>query len=214
MCIRDRALIEIGNPGTSCNGNVCDQMFWDFVVVEGRRPGEEDWQAFLDAFDSRDEFAWRIAQGNLESGTPNLFREREIDMTENGNFQIGDEIFIRFRLFSDPAANGWGWAIENLVIQPQSTSVLDESLLEQFEVFPNPSSDNEVLNVDIDFVTPLQGQVNFMSLDGRLIWQDNLNGNATSHNIQYATSRLPAGTYIIQIASTEGNSARKVVVTK
>ncbi len=207
------ALIEIGEPGTSCNGIACDQQFWDYVVVEGRRPTDENWQPFLDAFDSRDQFAWRIAQGNLEDGTPSLYREREIDMTENGNFQIDDEIFIRFRLFSDPAANGWGWAIENLQIQPIMTSVLDEELLSQFEVFPNPAFGDQILNVDIDFTTPLQGQVNFMTLEGRLIWQDNFNGNS-SIDMQYVTSRLPAGTYIIQIASTEGNSARKVVISK
>ena len=36
--------------------------------------------------------------------------------TEHG-LEAGDTILVRFRLFSDPYANGWGWAIDNLRIQ-------------------------------------------------------------------------------------------------
>ena len=38
-------------------------------------------------------------------------------MTERTNFSHGDTLVFRFRLYSDPAARAWGWAIDNLDIQ-------------------------------------------------------------------------------------------------
>ncbi|MFM7488063.1 MAG: hypothetical protein ACKO13_14225, partial [Cytophagales bacterium] len=53
-----------------------------------------------------------ISQGK---GDPTLFKPRVLDLLKN--FKAGDEVLIRLRLFSDPGAAGWGWAIDNLKIQ-------------------------------------------------------------------------------------------------
>jgi hypothetical protein len=37
-------------------------------------------------------------------------------INENENIASGDILLIRFRLYSDPAAVGWGWAIDNLSV--------------------------------------------------------------------------------------------------
>ncbi len=38
-------------------------------------------------------------------------------------FSRGDKVFLRFRLLADPGLRAWGWAIDNLEIQPGATSV-------------------------------------------------------------------------------------------
>jgi len=53
---------------------------------------------------------------------------------------VGDTLVLRFRLFSDPFAHGWGWIIEDLKINPLVDAV--EPLLSEGEmtVYPNPGN--------------------------------------------------------------------------
>ena len=113
-------LVEPGESGTSFG----DDEFWDYVIVEGTVDGGQTWKEFAPGYDSRDDADWLevyngdITDNNSQAeGTAELYRPREIDMLENGNFSPGDEVLIRFRLFADAAAHGWGWAIDNLTIQ-------------------------------------------------------------------------------------------------
>ena len=205
-------IVEPGVNGTSCDGANCDTQFWDYVVVEAQKPGDENWTALLDAYDSNDQNVWRFVYDREDTGRPTQFRSRRIDMTQTGDFEAGDEIFIRFRLFSDPFETGWGWAIDNLEIQT-SSSVLEEELLEEFKIYPNPTYADQLVTVDVNIKEPIEGQLNFLSSEGRLIFQDRING-LSSFQRQYNTSGLPAGTYIVQIASTEGNSSRQVIVAR
>ena len=68
-----------------------------------------DWLA---AHDSRSDDGNSTAEG-----TPDLYRQRIINMVQNTNFNDNDTLVIRFRLYSDQLANAWGWAIDNLDIQ-------------------------------------------------------------------------------------------------
>jgi len=191
---------------------VCTFEFWDYVVVEGKRPGETRWQPFLDAYDSRANGTWRRIYGEGGVGAPDLFRPRVIDLTENGNFNIGDEVFIRFRLFSDPAANGWGWAIDNLEIQPDiDTPTLDEEILESFSVFPNPSTSDQPISIDISFQTDFSGELSLLNPLGQTIWKEYLN-NTANHRSFLDPSDLPAGTYFVRLMNNVGVSTRKIIV--
>jgi hypothetical protein len=205
-------IVEPGETGTSCDGSNCDTQFWDYVIVEAQKPGDENWTALLDGYDANDQNVWRFVYDREDSGRPTQFRSRRIDMTETGDFFPGDEVFIRFRLFSDPFATGWGWAIDNLEIQTGS-SVLEEELLEEFKIYPNPSYADQSVSINVDIKEPIKGQLNFLSSDGRLIWQDAING-LSSFQRSYNTGSLPSGVYIIQIASTEGNSSRKLIISR
>lgn len=205
-------IVETGDAGTVCRGIVCTFEFWDYVVVEGKRPGETRWQPFLDAYDSRRRAVWRRAYDAGESGTPDLYRASTIDMTENGNFNIGDEVFIRFRLFSDPAANGWGWAIDNLEIQPDiDTPTLDEEILESFSVFPNPSKSDQPISIDISFQTDFSGELSLLNPVGQTIWKEYLN-NTANHRSFLDASNLPSGTYFVRLMNNQGVSTRKIIV--
>ena len=116
--------IVLVEPGTSSVFPSVD--FFDYVITEGSIDGGTTWKPFLDGYDSRDYAPWltkynasvisNISQG---IGDPSLFRSRSINMLDK--FKAGDEIVIRFRLFSDPGAAGWGWAIDNLKIQIDET---------------------------------------------------------------------------------------------
>ncbi len=131
-----------------------DGDFWDYVIVEGSKDYGKSWNQLFDGYDSRENITWRINY-NLDIidnvsqavGVPEMFINRKINLTDNESFAIGDTILIRFRLFSDPYAHGWGWAIDNLRIQfPVSTPVTALSP-GNILVYPNPFDD--VINISL-----------------------------------------------------------------
>lgn len=138
-------LVEPGENGTRFG----DDEFWDYVIVEATRDSGKNWLPLIDGYDSRANTAWLerynsyiSGQNSLATGTRDLYINRQFTLTDNGNFKAGDTILIRFRLFSDPYANGWGWAIDNLRIQ-QPVSVNLESTLSPGHIrfWPNPFRD-------------------------------------------------------------------------
>ena len=136
--------IVLVEPGT--NGTVFgDFEFWDFVIVEGSKDNGETWLPVTDGYDARKNSSWETSYNNSISGnnstaagSPDLFINRQINILENGNFSAGDTIFFRFRLFSDPYANGWGWAIDNLLIQSPVSAALPVLSPGNIQVYPNP----------------------------------------------------------------------------
>lgn len=161
-------LVEPGEEGSEFGeGN-----FFDYVTVEGSTDGGKSWRPFVDGYDSRDNSPW-LAQYNSDivnfnsraQGNAALFRPRVINMVENGNFSEGDEVLIRFRLFADALAHGWGWAIDNLSIQGPVTDI-EKGLLTTFKVYPVPVQKDlfmellnpEALSVDIQ-ISDLQGRI-------------------------------------------------------
>ncbi|WP_297092112.1 T9SS type A sorting domain-containing protein [uncultured Draconibacterium sp.] len=127
-----------------------DSDFYDYVIVEGSKNQGETWQALANGYDASKQTTWStsynsgIVTGEQDSktrGNSEMFFNREINLTDNDYFAAGDTILIRFRLYSDPYAAGWGWAIDNLRIQqPVSAGV---TLLSPGEItiYPNPFTD-------------------------------------------------------------------------
>ncbi|MDL5046741.1 T9SS type A sorting domain-containing protein [Oscillatoria amoena NRMC-F 0135] len=115
-------LVEPGQAGTVF-GN---PNFWDYVVVEGSKDGGFTWVPIADGYDSRDFSPWLTRYNSAISGNnsiavgdPSLFRTRIMDLQTV--FDTNDEVVIRFRLYSDQLAAGWGWCIDNLKIQIDDT---------------------------------------------------------------------------------------------
>lgn len=111
-------LVEPGEP----NSVFGTEEFYDYVVTEGSIDGGKNWKAIGVGYDSRDNTDWLIKYNssvinNISQGVgdPTLFKPRSLNLLTS--FKAGDEVLIRFRLFSDPGAAGWGWAIDNLNIQ-------------------------------------------------------------------------------------------------
>ena len=53
------------------------------------------------------------------------------------NISAGDTLMLRFRLYSDPLSNGWGWVIEDLNINSLVDGV-EDIVTEPVVVYPNP----------------------------------------------------------------------------
>jgi len=141
-------LVEPGEAGTVFG----DPEFWDYVIVEGSKDGGIEWLPLVDGYDSRSDRTWEIEynnkidqQGNSSTiGKKEMFIRKSIRLLENGNFSAGDTILIRFRLFSDPYANGWGWIIDNLRIQNYVAARQVKNIPPgEFRIYPNPT-DSEV----------------------------------------------------------------------
>jgi len=100
-------------------------LFYDYVIVEGSKNFGIDWLAVADGYDSRFNSDWLDrynseldANGySLATGDKSLYINHEFNLTENGNFVAGDTLLLRFRIYVDPLAHAWGWAIDNLSIQ-------------------------------------------------------------------------------------------------
>ncbi len=150
MTFEEIVLVE---PGES-QSVYGDGDFWDYVIVEGSKDFGKSWYQITDGYDSRENTTWKINyNANIidnESqavGVPEWFVNREINLLENENFAAGDTILVRFRLFSDPYANGWGWAIDNLRIQIPVSAPVTALSPGHILVYPNPF--NDVVNISV-----------------------------------------------------------------
>ena len=194
-------LVEPGDPGTTFG----QDEFWDFVVVEGRRLGTQEWIPFADGYDSTDNPTWLNAYlSDITGGTSNavgrfgLFANRKINMIDEGNFALGDTVAVRFRLFSDPFAFGWGWSIDNLSIQDLSSAVSDFVDEQNFDVIPNPASDEVLVSLNLDD-TAENMQINIVDITGRLIQERTLSNPSLRIREQIDISQLESGVYLVNV---------------
>lgn len=154
MSFDEIVLVEPGDVGIVYG----DQDFWDYVIVEGSNDNGDTWKPLIDGYDSNAQKSWSnlfnsamSSQNSTAVPTKDLFVKREIDLLANGNFVAGDVIQIRFRLFSDPYAHGWGWIIDNLSIQDFGTAI-DPFHISSGEIsfYPNPAKDQLTLQIQTD----------------------------------------------------------------
>ncbi|MFZ2906219.1 MAG: T9SS type A sorting domain-containing protein [Cyclobacteriaceae bacterium] len=202
-------LIEPGDAGSVFG----DQNFYDYVVVEGSLDFGETWTPLADGYDSRDKSVWlsrynSSISGNNSTATGNSthYRTRGIDLTEV--FNPDDEIIIRFRLFSDQLAAGWGWAIDNLYIQDAITATENE-LESVVSVYPNPAKGN--ISIEAEGLSSSSLSVQLVSVHGQSVYKttaNTINGNM-SHTIDGKI--LPAGVYFVKISDGKRTSIKKII---
>jgi hypothetical protein len=205
-------LVEPGESGSVFG----DEGFFDYVVVEGSTDGGNTWKPFAPGYDARANSVW-LSRYNLDisnddsqaQGDPGLFRERTINMLENGNFAGGDEVLIRFRLFADQFAHGWGWSIDNLSIQAPVTA-REQPVENSFKVYPVPTASS----VTVEFLV-LPGEtlnIWIADLHGKIVYQENLPAPAAGvmrKNID--VDALQAGLYVIKVTYGDKIFSRKIV---
>ena len=215
MSYREVVFVEPGEDGSVYG----DDDFWDYAIVEGSKNGIDNWLPLIDGYDSQDSNSWLLnynlsIQGNNSTtvGKESHYVSREFKMTGNGNFQEGDTIFIRFRLFSDPYAHGWGWAIDDLIIQYPPTSIANLKYSPgEIIVFPNPVSNS--LYVRGRFKTQV-GQVNVSVLNGfgQLLSKETVVVEASKFNHTVNVHSLQSGLYLIAFEFDNGQMiSRKFV---
>jgi len=145
--------------------------------------------------------------------TKDLFVKREIDLLANGNFKAGDIIQIRFRLYSDPYSHGWGWIIDNLVIQDigtgQQTKLLSEG---EVLLFPNPTARRINLQVQSREII---GDFSCKAIDlsGKEIFRQVFKGGDTFFQTELDLSDFGPGLYLFVIGTEKGQAVtRKILI--
>jgi hypothetical protein len=141
MSFDEIVLVEPGEDNTVFG----DEDFYDYVIIEGSKDSGRTWIPVIDGYDSRANTNWKnlytqstIGQVSMARGGPEMFVNREINLTGKPGFTAGDTVLFRFRLFSDPYAYGWGWAIDNLRIQTPVSAPLTSRSPGNISVYPNP----------------------------------------------------------------------------
>ncbi len=204
----DEIVIVEGHPTNVSFGN---PNFRDYVVVEGSKDGGVTWNTFLAGYDIIGGLpAWVTAFNNSSNGSSTMYRRRQFDLTANGNFQAGNQVILRFRLFANETLNGWGWAIDNLFIQDPVTST-ETDLSVRLHVFPNPVTLG-LLSIEAENTTSAQHLIELINAYGQLLHGANvetLNGKL-SHQVDI--SGWPAGMYLVVVQAANGEKIiRKII---
>jgi hypothetical protein len=218
-------LVEPGETGVT---SYTAPGFYDYAIVEASRDGGATWQELLAGYDSRDRNEWLNAWNSRSSardpltgevnslavGTPSLARNREFGLLDNGLFRPNDVILIRFRLFADALATGWGWQVDNLQVQtPKVVILANEPTLLDFSVYPNPTA--STLRVTAQLSQPTaQATLTLSSANGQALRQLPIQvrgGKQISEQLD--VSQLPTGLYLLQLEAGETRQVRKVMVT-
>ena len=135
-------LVEPGEPGSVFGS----QDFYDYVIIEGSKDLGITWFSLEDGYDCRINSVFEssynsniVGMNSVYVGTPDLFRSHTVDIRTFDKFNKGDTLLIRFRVFSDPYAHGWGWAVDNLIIG-SVTDDIDDVRKPQLLIYPNPGN--------------------------------------------------------------------------
>ena len=204
----DVAIVEPGDAG-SVFGNT---NFWDYVIVEASKGG--DWIPLLDGYDCRADSRWLDAYNTSASGNSTMWKSHSINLRDF--FNAGDEILIRFRLYADQYVDGWGWAIDNLSIQPLYVGVEESYVPNSFELsqnFPNPFNPSTVIR----FALPKESKVSLKVYDNlgqevaKLV---NEVIPAGIHKINFNAANLSSGVYYYRIEAGDFAETKKMILLK
>ena len=199
------ALVEPGVVGAAFG----TADFFDYVAVEGSKDMGTTWQYLADGWDANAYPDW-LARWNskidkngnsLATTDMQLYKKRNINMLSNGNFSPGDTILVRFRLYSDPYAWGWGWVIDNLNIQDLTTGTDDIATVNKaLSVYPVPATDYLNISFSEHGLTG-DATISLFNITGALVRRENisLSGSSTIH--RWDVSNLPGGMYFITLTS-------------
>ncbi len=148
-------LVEPGEKGTVYT----ESDFYDYVIIESSGDFGKTWVPIIDGYDSRDVASWETAYNSAISGDnstyvgiESMLVKRSVFYKPADNTAINDTLLFRFRLYSDPLANGWGWVIEDLKINPLIDAV-EKISGESLRIFPNPGNGLLRINTDTDNIT-------------------------------------------------------------
>lgn len=211
-------LVEPSEPGVGFG----QDGFWDYVVVEGSKDEGLTWVPFSNGIDSRASTSWLnvynsglTGESNISTsvGDKSLFETRKINLTEKPAYSAGDVVLVRFRLFSDQLAAGWGWAIDNLLIQSDNIVGIEEELAENssIRIYPNPSSQG---------LYQINAQLKDQNATGSIIVRNVMGREILNKEIRITNGQLnellsledqPGGVYLVTTVLNGENATYKVI---
>jgi hypothetical protein len=181
----------------------------DYVVVEASKDHGVTWESIVNPYNSSFNAVWNNAFIGGSNANSSMLKNHLINITGNGKFKAGDNILLRFKLFSNAAISGWGWAIDNLSIQGPTTG-LENSAIQDVIVFPNPV-ENGRLTVNLNSPPSSLFHVSFFDAKGALLAEDEVQTNEELKRKEYDIS-WPSGLYIVRIQSGDQTVTQKFVV--
>jgi hypothetical protein len=198
-------LVEPGETGSVFGST----DFYDYVIIDGSVNFGKTWFNLIDGYDSRYSAIWEDAynssimgQNSRIPGTEAMLRKHTAFVKPSAKISVGDTIMLRFRLYSDPFANGWGWAIEDLKINPLVDAVEKISEINDIRLYPNPGTGiikTGIENGRFALGKPLRFRV--LNSSGTILLDDYLAaGSQGIINIQ----GYPSGIYFILLYFDEG----------
>ncbi len=212
----DIAIVEPGESGTVFG----DLYFYDYVVVEGSTDGV-NWIPLAPGYDCRYNAAWLNAWNSSAGGDSTMFVHHELNLLDN--FSAGQKILIRFRLFGDPGVNGWGWAIDNLSIQPNVSDVEKNkiTLPENFQLsqnYPNPFNPSTTIKyqlpvkekVTLIIYSILGEKISTLVDDIKPAGYYNINWNGRNNK----NEKVASGVYIYRLKAGNFVDTKKMMILK
>jgi hypothetical protein len=203
-------LVEPAEPGAVFG----DQDFYDYVIVEGSLDKGVTWKQVDDGYNSKENIVWfnkynSAFSGNNSTavGNPTLYRERTLNLLDN--FSAGDEVVLRFRIYSDPFSAGWGWAIDNLAIQQSITAVEATVSDFSFHLYPNPATDK--LQLTLDSKKTKDVTVTIVDAQGRSVTTTPIVTSEVS-TIELDIRNLSSGLHVVKVQA--GNKVEAVRFVK
>ncbi|MFH1051782.1 MAG: T9SS type A sorting domain-containing protein [bacterium] len=207
----DIAIVEPGEEGSEWGQG----EFYDYVVVEATRDGF-DWFALGRGYDAKFDSLWLAVYNGDTALTQDMYRKHEVDLLDY--FDKRDTILIRFRLYADQGANGWGWTIDNIDIQPNGyldvkDSYKQNDIFRINKIYPNPATRN--VNIDISLNTGTDLEIVAYDIKGKLLSNVfNYSLQEGEHLISFDTKNIGTGTVFLKFKSKDRTEFRKIVIMK
>jgi len=214
---RDVAIVEPGEPGSLYP----DPAFYDYVTLEGSNDGD-NWTILTQPYDCRYDPAWESAYDNGSGGSQSLLRDHTIDLTSL--YALDENVYIRFRLYSDANTNGWGWVIEDFeadnVVSALQTTAGTVNRFELIGNFPNPFNPNTAILFTLD--NSSQVNVRIYNATGQLVrtlCRDKILPSGQLHQLTWdgkneMNQDAATGTYFYRLQAGNRSLVKKMLLVR
>jgi hypothetical protein len=216
MTFDEVVLVEPGQANT----RYTDEMFWDYVIVEGSKDDGKSWTPMTDGYDSGFDQAWFdtfkssfINNNSNANGQENLFLKRTINLTESAEFNEGDTVIFRFRLASDKSVSGWGWAIDNLEIQKGFATDSEMIAKTDINVYPNPFSNSFYVDYS-DLQDYNQVEILVTDMFGKIVYHESGIDAFYASKKQVDLSDKSPGMYLVNVRNENSIISKNKIIKK
>lgn len=184
-----------------------------YAYVEASKDRGATWLTLAE-YNVSDESLWVNAYNTDRGGDQTLMINRIVNFNRSNEISPGDEVIVRFRLNTNSATAGWGWAIDNLEIQTDKiNSIIDAQNELRIVAFPNPVGTG-TLKVNLRPTETLKSvKIDILDRQGKHLVAEQLFNVSDEVLLEYDFSNRPAGLYIARF-NIDGETYIKKILRK